>query len=145
MPARHVDAQPRITKFTNCRILKNGQLVEQDLWIDSFSGKILRDQEAFYELHLSPDQVVNLNGRILAPGFIDVQLNGAQGFDYSVPQATREEYDAGFVESNRGLIKTGVTSFLPTTVSTTAENYQKVGILAFFFFLIFFFFPFIFP
>jgi N-acetylglucosamine-6-phosphate deacetylase len=127
MPSRQVDAQPRITKFTNCRILKNGQLIEQDLWIDSFSGKILRDQEAFYELHLSPDQVINLNGRILAPGFIDVQLNGAQGFDYSVPQATREEYDAGFLESNRGLIKTGVTSFLPTTVSTTAENYQKVG------------------
>lgn len=135
MPARQVDAQqPRITKFTNCRILKNGALVEQDLWIDSFSGKILRDQEAFYELHLSPDQVINLNGRILAPGFIDVQLNGAQGFDYSVPQATREEYDAGFIESNRGLIKTGVTSFLPTTVSTTAEAYQKVSKSTLFFF-----------
>ncbi|KAH8690845.1 putative N-acetylglucosamine-6-phosphate deacetylase [Talaromyces proteolyticus] len=126
MPARQNTAQPRITKFTNCRILKNNRLVEQDLWIDSFSGKILRDQEAFYELHLSPDQVINLQGRIVAPGFIDVQLNGAQGFDYSVPQATREEYDAGFIASNRGLIKTGVTSFLPTTVSTTAENYKQV-------------------
>lgn len=126
MPAREITSPPRITKFTNCRILKNNHLIEQDLWIDSYSGKVLKDQEAFYELQLSPDQVVDLNGRILAPGFIDVQLNGAQGFDYSVPQATREEYDAGFIASNRGLIKTGVTSFLPTTVSTTAEIYQKV-------------------
>jgi N-acetylglucosamine-6-phosphate deacetylase len=126
MPARQASLPPRITKFTNCRILKNNRLVEQDLWIDSYSGKVLKDQEAFYELQLSPDQVVDLGGRILAPGFIDVQLNGAQGFDYSVPQPTREEYDAAFIASNRGLIRTGVTSFLPTTVSTTAENYQKV-------------------
>lgn len=126
MPARQPTSSPRITKFTNCRILKSNTLVEQDLWIDSLTGKILKDQEAFYELKLSPDQVIDLNGRILAPGFIDVQLNGAQGFDYSVPQATKEEYDAGFIASNRGLIKTGVTSFLPTTVSTTPENYKQV-------------------
>ncbi|KAI7971033.1 hypothetical protein EIK77_007149 [Talaromyces pinophilus] len=126
MPSRQPTSPPRITKFTNCRILKSNHLVEQDLWIDSLTGKILKDQEAFYELQLSPDQVIDLKGRIVAPGFIDVQLNGAQGFDYSVPQATKEEYDAGFLASNRGLIKTGVTSFLPTTVSTTAENYKQV-------------------
>lgn len=126
MPSRQPSTPPRITKFTNCRILKSNHLIEQDLWIDSLTGKILKDQEAFYELQLSPDQIIDLKGRILAPGFIDVQLNGAQGFDYSVPQATTEEYDAGFLASNRGLIKTGVTSFLPTTVSTTAENYKQV-------------------
>jgi N-acetylglucosamine-6-phosphate deacetylase len=128
MPSRQESAPPRITKFTNCRILKNKKLVEQDLWIDSQSGKVLRDQQAFYELQLSPDQVIDLDGRILAPGFIDVQLNGAQGFDYSVPAATREEYEAGLLEANRGLARTGVTSYLPTTVSSTAEVYQQVSL-----------------
>ena len=117
---------PRITKFTNCRILKGRELVEQDLWIDSLSGKILRDQVAFYELHLSPDEVIDLGGRILAPGLIDVQLNGAQGFDFSVPQVSREKYEDGLRMVNKGLARTGVTSYLPTLVSSTPEVYWKV-------------------
>lgn len=119
---------PRITKFTNCRILKHNHqdLVEQDLWIDSRSGKILRDQVAFYELHLSPDEVIDLGGRILAPGLIDVQLNGAQGFDFSVPQDSRRGYEDGLRMMNRGLARTGVTSYLPTVVSSTPEVYWDV-------------------
>lgn len=117
---------PRITKFTNCRLVRGSSLVEQDLWIDSLTGKILKDQEAFYELHLSPDVIIDLGGRILAPGLIDVQLNGAQGFDFSVPCETKEEYDEGLRMVNRGLARTGVTSYLPTVVSSTPEVYWKV-------------------
>lgn len=122
---------PRITKFTNCRILKGKELVEQDLWIDSHSGKILRDQVAFYELHLSPDEVIDLGGRILAPGLIDVQLNGAQGFDFSVPQVSRKRYEDGLRMVNKGLARTGVTSYLPTLVSSTPEVYWKVSLPVF--------------
>ncbi|KAE8146377.1 hypothetical protein BDV25DRAFT_51971 [Aspergillus avenaceus] len=117
---------PRITKFTNCRIIRGNELVEQDVWIDSLSGKILRDQEAFYELHISPDEVIDLDGRILAPGLIDVQLNGAQGFDFSVPKSSKEEYDEGLRIVNKGLARTGVTSYLPTVVSSAPEVYWKV-------------------
>ncbi|OQD78606.1 hypothetical protein PENDEC_c001G06148 [Penicillium decumbens] len=125
MPGKTTDT-PRITKFTNCRLVRGSSLVEQDLWIDSLTGKILKDQEAFYELHLSPDQIIDLGGRILAPGLIDVQINGAQGFDFSVPCETKEEYDEGLRMVNRGLARTGVTSYLPTLVSSTAEVYHKV-------------------
>lgn len=126
MPATTGDPAPRITKFTNCRLPRGNQLVEQDLWIDSRSGRILKDQEAFYEFQLSPDQVVDLGGRILAPGLIDVQLNGAHGFDFSVPQSTPEEYEKGLHEVNRGLVRTGVTSYLPTVISSNPEVYWKV-------------------
>ncbi|KAF3403552.1 N-acetylglucosamine-6-phosphate deacetylase [Penicillium rolfsii] len=117
---------PRITKFTNCRLVRGSSLVEQDLWIDSLTGKILKDQEAFYELHLSPDEIIDLGGRILAPGLIDTQLNGAQGFDFSVPCATKDEYDQGLRLVNQGLARTGVTSYLPTVVSSTPEVYWQV-------------------
>lgn len=119
---------PRITKFTNCRLLTSNQrdLLEQDLWIDSRSGKILRDQVAFYELHLCPDEVVDLGGRILAPGLLDVQLNGAQGFDFSVPQTDRGVYEDRLRVVNRGLTRTGVTSYLPTVVSSEPEVYWRV-------------------
>ncbi|KAJ5825551.1 hypothetical protein N7474_002689 [Penicillium riverlandense] len=119
-------SHPRITKFTNCRLVRGSELVEQDLWIDSLSGKILKDQEAFYELLLSPDEIIDLGGRILAPGLIDVQLNGAQGFDFSVPCETKEEYDEGMRMVNHGLARTGVTSYLPTVISSTPEVYWKV-------------------
>ncbi|KAJ9198280.1 CAZyme family CE9 [Paecilomyces variotii] len=117
---------PFITKFTNCRIPKGKELVEQDLWIDSTSGKILKDQEAFYELKLSPDQVIDLGGRILAPGLIESQLNGAYGFDFSVPQSSRAEYEEGLRAATRALARTGVTSYLPTLVSSLPEVYRKV-------------------
>ncbi|PGG99921.1 N-acetylglucosamine-6-phosphate deacetylase [Helicocarpus griseus UAMH5409] len=128
MPSISQDPQttPRITKFTNCRLSLNGQLIEQDLWVDSSSGKILQDQQAFYEHQLCPDQVIDLGGRILAPGFIDVQLNGARGFDFSVPKETKEEYDAGLKEVNRALVRTGVTSYLPTLTSQRGWVYKKV-------------------
>ncbi|CAI7619914.1 hypothetical protein PCG10_004175 [Penicillium crustosum] len=117
---------PRITKFTNCRLVCGLNLIEQDLWIDSLTGKILKDQEAFYGLHLSPDNIIDLGGRIIAPGMIDVQLNGAHGFDFSVPCETKEKYDEGLRVVNRGLARTGVTSYLPTLVSSTPEVYWKV-------------------
>lgn len=120
-------ATPRITKFTNCRLVRGSSLIEQDLWIDSLTGKILKDQEAFYELHLSPDEIIDLGGRIIAPGMIDVQLNGAHGFDFSVPAESKEEYDEGLRMVNKGLARTGVTSYLPTVVSSTAEVYHKVN------------------
>lgn len=122
---REVSA-PYITKFTNCRIPKGKELVEQDLWIDSTSGKILKDQEAFYELKLSPDQVIDLGGRILAPGLIEAQLNGAYGFDFSVARGTRAEYEEGLRAANKALVRTGVTSYLPTLVSSLPEVYHKV-------------------
>lgn len=118
--------ESQVIKFTNCRIVKGDSLVDQDVWIDSTSGKILRDQEAFYGLHLFPDEVIDLGGRILAPGLIDCQLNGAQGFDFSVPHSSKEAYDEGLRVVNKGLARTGVTSYLPTVVSSTADVYRKV-------------------
>ncbi len=114
---------PRITKFTNCRLVKDSALIASDLWIDSQTGKILDSQTAFYGEHLVPDQIVDLAGKIISPGFIDVQLNGAHGFDFSVPS---EVYESTLRDTNRKLIKSGVTSYLPTVTSQKPEVYRAV-------------------
>ena len=114
---------PRITKFTNGLLLRNSELVEEDLWVDSHTGKILERQSAFYGEHLVPDQIIDLNGKILSPGFIDVQLNGAHGLDFSVPSAS---YTSDLKDTNRKLIKSGVTSYLPTLTSQKPEVYHSV-------------------
>jgi N-acetylglucosamine-6-phosphate deacetylase len=73
-----------LIKFTNCRLAINGTLVEKDLWIDSTKGVIVDSQKCFYDNLAMPDRIINLGGKIIAPGFIDIQINGAMGMDFSI-------------------------------------------------------------
>ena len=54
----------------------------------------------------------------LAPGFIDLQVNGYAGADYNDPEAADE--DIG--RSIRELFSTGVTRFLPTVITGAPER-----------------------
>ncbi|KAF2236703.1 carbohydrate esterase family 9 protein [Viridothelium virens] len=115
-----------IVKFVNCRLIKGNELVNEDLWISSKTGKIIQSQIAFYQHQVIPDEIIDLGGRILAPGFIDVQLNGFAGFSFSVVPGDITEYVKGFRRVNRSLIESGVTSYLPTFPSAHQEVYHKV-------------------
>ena len=131
MPSAVLDHQTRsgsgITKFTNCALIKGNDLVEEDLWVSSITGKIIHSQEVFYEQRMIPDRIIDLGGRIVSPGFIDVQFNGAYGFDFSVlPENGISAYGKGVLRVNKSLIKTGVTSYLPTITSQRPEVYHKV-------------------
>jgi N-acetylglucosamine-6-phosphate deacetylase len=129
LPASHSpDQSGRITKFTNCRILKGEELVTQDLWVSSSTGKIIQSQEAFYSELCVPDETVDLGGRIISPGFIDVQLNGAFGFDFAsiAEDGDPNTYGKTFRQVNKLLVKTGVTSYLPTITSSRPEVYHHV-------------------
>jgi N-acetylglucosamine-6-phosphate deacetylase len=52
-------------------------------------------------------------GRFLAPGFIDLQVNGFAGVDYNDPAAPLDE----IARSIRALFATGVTRFYPTVIT----------------------------
>jgi N-acetylglucosamine-6-phosphate deacetylase len=122
----------RITKFTNCRLVKGEQLVYQDLWVSSLTGKIVRSQEAFYDQHATPDATIDMGGRIIAPGLIDVQLNGAFGFDFSViPEDDPSSYGKTLRQVNKSLVQTGVTSYLPTLTSQRKAVYHHVSVSTF--------------
>ncbi|KAI0010365.1 N-acetylglucosamine-6-phosphate deacetylase [Xylariaceae sp. FL0662B] len=113
-----------ITKFTNCRILRDSSLIEEDLWVNSITGKIVRSQAAFYDNLILPDEVIDLGGRILAPGFIECQLNGAFGFNFST-FLEPAVYAKKVKELNKELVKTGVTSYVPTITSQRSEIYKR--------------------
>lgn len=115
-----------ITKFTNCLLVKGDKLVAEDLWISSITGKILYSQEVFYDQRATPDRIIDLRGKIISPGFIDVQLNGGFGFDFSVVPDDVSTYAKGVRRVNKDLIKTGVTSYLPTLISQRSEVYHQV-------------------
>ncbi|KAH9825567.1 carbohydrate esterase family 9 protein [Teratosphaeria destructans] len=117
-----------VTKLTGARVVRGKSLIEDDVWISSVTGKILHSQEVFYEHHVTPDEIVDLKGKILAPGFIDVQFNGAFGFDFStLPERNNMgEYHKGLKRLNKQLVRTGVTSYLPTLPSGTPDIYHQV-------------------
>lgn len=114
---------PRLIKFTNGYLLKDGQLVSGDLWVSSETGRIMSPQIAFYSSRRTADKVVDLQGKILAPGFIDVQINGSHNFDFSTPDP---DFAAKFAQTRRQMIKSGLTSFVPTVISTRPDAYRSV-------------------
>ena len=116
----------RITRFTGCQRVQGDDLRETDIWFSTATGKIVNSQEVFYDQQVAPDSVIDLGNRIVCPGFIDVQFNGAFGFDFSRPTTDIQSYIKSFRGLNRGLARTGVTSYLPTVTSSKPEVYHSV-------------------
>jgi N-acetylglucosamine-6-phosphate deacetylase len=58
----------------------------------------------------------NGRGRIAAPGFIDLQVNGFGGVDFL------EADGAGYRRAGEALLETGVTGYLPTLITTPEEE-----------------------
>ncbi|KAL2260297.1 hypothetical protein VTK26DRAFT_5735 [Humicola hyalothermophila] len=129
MPSVIRSASPRgngITKLTNCRLLRGDALVWDDVWVSSVTGKILRSQTTFYDDLAMPDETIDLGGRIVAPGFIECQLNGAFGFNFSTVTDNTTQYVKQLRDLNKRLAQTGVTSYVPTVTSQTSDLYKKV-------------------
>ena len=54
----------------------------------------------------------------VAPGWIDLQVNGFAGVDYNSPSATPEEIE----RSIQVMFRTGVTRFFPTVITGSKDN-----------------------
>ena len=124
-------------RFTNCILAIDGTEHKQDLTISPETGKILSpsDPTASSNADLGSAQIVDLGGRLLAPGMIDIQLNGALGFDFStIPEddSMMEAYDRSYRAVCRDWVKTGVTSFLPTIVTNPSKAYKRVCVPSFY-------------
>ncbi|XP_017895806.1 PREDICTED: N-acetylglucosamine-6-phosphate deacetylase isoform X1 [Capra hircus] len=121
MRGGQVAARAPVIQFTNCRILRGGALLREDLWVRG--GRILDPEKLFFEERRVADEQRDCGGCILAPGFIDVQINGGFGVDFS--QAS-EDVGSGVALVARRILSHGVTSFCPTLVTSPLEVYHKV-------------------
>ncbi|KAG6038470.1 hypothetical protein E4U19_000346 [Claviceps sp. Clav32 group G5] len=124
-PKLHPRANKGLIKFTNCRLVKGDGLVPEDLWVSSVTGTIINSQANFFDELVLPDETIDLGGRIVSPGMIECQLNGAFGFNFSTLLDNMSRYGRKVREINRLLVQTGVTSYLPTITSQRPELYQK--------------------
>ena len=80
-PASPLSSPPAcpVLRFTNCRLCRSGRLVSGcDLWVTR--GRVVDPAKRFWEaqqLHeYAADVTIDCHGAILAPGYIDIQING---------------------------------------------------------------------
>uniref|UniRef100_A0A3Q0SL49 N-acetylglucosamine-6-phosphate deacetylase n=1 Tax=Amphilophus citrinellus TaxID=61819 RepID=A0A3Q0SL49_AMPCI len=121
MPSNKSVSDAPITQFINCRILRDNELQSEDLWVRE--GKILDPEKLFFDEQGYADTRVDCEGSIIAPGFIDVQINGGYGIDFSQPS---EDVGSGVSFVAKKILEHGVTSFCPTLVTSPPEVYHKV-------------------
>ena len=70
-----------IRKFTNCYLLRDKEIIKDDLWVRR--GKIINPEPLFFEEKIGPTEVIDCGGALIAPGLIDLQINGGFGVDFS--------------------------------------------------------------
>lgn len=115
------------TRFTNCHLLDNGiTYFNQDLYINNQTGKIIKNPH-----DEKNTKIVDLNGKYLAPGLIDIQNNGFFGLNFSNlnSNSTPEEvemYKRFYDDVMTKFLETGVTSVCPTVTSNFPEVYEMV-------------------
>jgi len=63
----------------------------------------------------------NSSDMFLAPGLIDIQINGYMGVDFSGPDLSVE----GVRKATKALWKAGVTSYFPTIITSDLERMKK--------------------
>lgn len=101
-------------------LLKNANVVLPDREVPG--GSVLIEEGKIVSLDADQaDEVLDLAGTTLLPGFIDVHIHGAVGVD--VMEAT----SAGLREISSYLASEGVTSWLPTLVPGSDANYASVA------------------
>jgi len=120
-----------IVRFTNGYLaLKDGTAIKADLYVSPSLGTIVSGQVSYFTNQIGPIRTIDLDGGILSPGLIDVQINGAYGVDFSEldPAPGGEDtYLAGLDKVSKRIVETGTTSYVPTIITQKEELYAKVS------------------
>ncbi|MGL4562379.1 MAG: N-acetylglucosamine-6-phosphate deacetylase [Brevinema sp.] len=108
--------------------LINAKVFDGEKFIENAAIIIENDRVRSIETALSPDTVISkidLKGRMVVPGFIDLQLNGCGGADVNHDislDTLKIMYETG--------LKHGVTSFAPTLITSSDEKmYQAIDLI----------------
>lgn len=102
-------------------VLKNCDVVLPDTVI--IKGSVLVRGGTIVDVsvnELEGDEIIDLGGKLLFPGFIDIHIHGAVGVDVNAASAHDLERVADFLAAN------AVTAWVPTLVPDSDENYRRV-------------------
>ena len=95
-------------------------VTDYEVWDDAailLGDGVIREVSPDYALLDAADEVHDYRDHFLLPGFVDLQVNGCFGIDF----ATEPERAP---ELSEKLLATGVTSYLPTLISSPQRLYE---------------------
>lgn len=99
--------------------IKNGKIILEEGILEDriilFEDKII-DIVSEKDYNLSTMELIDAGGNFISPGFINIHVHGCSGYDFM------DEEGLEYIVS--GLLKTGVTSFLATTMSQEIEKIE---------------------
>nr|CAD7448947.1 unnamed protein product [Timema bartmani] len=110
-----------LLKFKNCRLLRDDRIIDDDIWVRD--GKIVNPEKVFYDEKCYADEEIDCKGALISPGFIELQINGAFGVDFS---RNLDDVESGLLKVAKGLLAHGITAFCPTVVTSPTEVYLRV-------------------
>ncbi|KAK0894581.1 hypothetical protein LTR02_012210 [Friedmanniomyces endolithicus] len=112
------------TVFINAQLCIDGQLVNGKTLTIS-DGTIASIESEPHTTDTDREEVVDLEGLIISPGFIEIQTNGLRGFHFTHfdDEAT---YSQKLEEVARYLPQTGVTGFYPTVPTVHSDEFKKI-------------------
>ncbi|KAK8169484.1 hypothetical protein IWX90DRAFT_485424 [Phyllosticta citrichinensis] len=109
----------QFTLLTNCRYCLNGQLVEDHLVISEETGRIL------YRTGYIGGDICDLEGHIVAPGFLELQTYGANGFRFTDFE-NQQQYDQKLQNTAEYYVTQGVTGFWATIPTVAPDTFQQI-------------------
>lgn len=107
------------TLFTNCRYVLDGQLVDDHLVISDETGLILK-REGYIG-----GEAVDLDDNIIAPGFLELHTNGANGFHFTHFE-DETSYGRKVDDIARYYATQGVTGFWATIPTVKGDEFRRV-------------------
>lgn len=105
------------------KIIKNAKVFDGEKIIDSCSVVISEDKIVHVSSkdvkNSSDTEVIDAEGRIISPGFIDMHIHGAGGYD------VMDGCEESVLNISSIIASKGTTSFLPTTMTMDVQSIAK--------------------
>lgn len=102
------------------KALVNGKIILEDRIVNN---KVLLFDQAIHKITDSVDlstlEVIDAEGMYISPGLIDLHIHGADGYD------TMDGTIEALNSISKAILKKGVTSFLPTTMTMDSSSIYK--------------------
>lgn len=105
------------------KCLYNGKLIVEDkvytdkaVIFDDIIRDIVNEDEIYDKDGL---EKIDARGAYISPGFIDIHIHGFDGFD------TMDGTEEALRAISKGIVRNGVTSFLPTTMTMSFERIRR--------------------
>ncbi|EXJ89461.1 N-acetylglucosamine-6-phosphate deacetylase [Capronia epimyces CBS 606.96] len=112
--------------FTNCLLCIQGELVAQDLYFSADAGLITPN----YYYRSEGVERIDLNGRIVAPGYLELQTNGTHGVHFTrlakAGAESPQETERKLHEVSRVELSHGVTAWWATVPTVAVDEWTKI-------------------